>query len=72
MTTVKELKEYLETIPDETEVYVLQVNADGYTSSAREVSLNFMENIEFSDLTNNKFYSKKERKRKTLTFGVIN
>ncbi len=71
MTTVKQLKAYLDTLPDETVVSVLKATCVGYSTVVEEVDLDFKENVEFTDLTGNQFVKKGDPifNKKYLTFG---
>jgi len=58
MTTVKELIDYLETLPRETEVHVVVGIDCGYGYGTKEVPLDLDPaegNMEFMDFTGNKF-----------------
>ena len=58
MTTAKELIEYLKTIPEETQIRVLERYENGYSTYVKEVDLNLdliNGNIEFEDFRLNPF-----------------
>jgi hypothetical protein len=61
MTTIKEFIEYLKTLPPDTEISVLRTYTSGYNTIVERVPLNLdpiEENVEFIDLTGNKFVKK--------------
>jgi len=71
MTTINEFILYLKDLPEDTELFVLvPKNADGYYSF-QELDLN--RNIDFIDLTNNKFVSKDDPRKnnKSLYLGEL-
>ena len=73
MTTITEFIEYLQTLPEDTELYVVKGFYEGFTYVSEEVLLDIDGNTEFVDLTNNKFVKKGDvrENRKTLTLGEI-
>lgn len=73
-TTLKEFITYLQALPEDTELYVLESYDYGYSTCVKEVRLNLDEslgNIEFIDLTDNPFVKAdaKNKDKKYLTLG---
>lgn len=54
MTTVRELINYLETLPDDTEVMVLEETAGTWQVSTRFVPLNIGENTLYTEFNDNR------------------
>lgn len=55
MATVRELKEYLGTLPDDTEIFVVETRTHGWDTYSTFVNLNlhrYEGNSEFSDYNN--------------------
>lgn len=74
MTTVKELIEYLKTIPLDTELRVIEVYDFGHSTATRFVPMSLDEqnrNVEYTDLAGNKFVEKDSENwdRRFLDFG---
>ena len=74
MTTVKELIEYLKTIPLDTELRVVEVYDFGHSTATRFVPMSLDEqnrNVEYTDLAGNKFVEKDSENwdRRFLDFG---
>lgn len=58
MTTVRELIEYLQTLPESAEVQVVEGYDCGYSYCTKEVDINlhpYDGNVDFIDLTGNQF-----------------
>lgn len=62
MTTVRELITYLESLPEDTEVSVIEGYDCGYSYCTKEVELNLCPengNVDFTDFTGNQFADEK-------------
>ena len=75
MTTVKKLKEYLDTLPEETEVMVIEQHDSGcYGTYGAFVALDlhpYDGNTDFVDMTGNQFAKGKDyENNKTLYLGM--
>lgn len=73
-TTVKQLIEYLETLPEETEVSVVETAQGGFAGDySYFADLDIGDHCEFTDFTGNKFVKKTEPhyNKKTLDIGTI-
>lgn len=70
-TTVKELIEYLQTIPLDTELRVVVTEDCRYTRLSRFVPMELDQNVSYTDTTNNKFVEEHSElwDRRFLDFG---
>lgn len=69
MTTVKELREFLASLPNETEVSIKVTVEHGYSAYSSEVPFSVEDHTEVIDLRNSHFVKEEDLKRVYLTLG---